>query len=223
MTADPKLLDLPGASGARLQRVEEDVFVRRFAPDCMRHACRCRDEGDRPLLDACCQHGCDVDLFEKAAILARKDWIAPILDPAFRDTTLWFDESDPYDDPEYPSGTCVRTGRVTPDESSGCVFLQHDGRGCALHRAALAGGFAPDEIKPAVCRLYPLAFGEGLLGLSDDYSRYSCADDPSGPTLYRLMRPTLGSVFGAGIVRQLDTLERRVLGRRLPMAAPLNP
>jgi hypothetical protein len=215
-------LQVPGQPG-RVRAVEEQIFLRRFAPDCMTHACRCRDEGDRLLLDACCQHGADVDLFEKAAILKRKDAIALVLRPEFSDPALWFDESDPYHDDEYPSGTCVRTGRATPEESSGCVFLQHDQRGCALHRAALQGGFAPEEIKPMVCRLYPLAFGESLLGLSDDYPRYSCADDASGPTLYRLMRETLGSIFGLGLIRQLDTLERRVLGRRLPLAARIQP
>jgi hypothetical protein len=145
--------------------------------------------------------------------------VASILAPEFRDPSRWFDESDPYEDDEYPSGTCVRTGMAGPGESSGCVFLQHDARGCALHRAALAHGFAAAEIKPAVCRLYPLAFGEGLIGLSDDFARYSCAGEPSGPTVYRLMRATLAEVFGVALVRRLDALERRLLGRRLPLAA----
>jgi hypothetical protein len=101
------------------------------------------------------------------------------------------------------------------------VFLQHDARGCALHRAALEHGFAPQEIKPAVCRLYPLAFGEGTIGLSDDFPRYSCAGDASGPTLYRLMRTTLADTFGVALVRRLDAIERRLLGRRLPIAAQI--
>jgi hypothetical protein len=206
-----------------VREVEEQIFLRRFTADCMTHACRCVDEGGQPRLDACCQHGADVDLFEKDAILARAAEIAPLLEARFRDPATWFDESDPDHDPEYPSGTAIRTGRAAPDESSGCVFLQHDQRGCALHRAALASGFAPEEIKPAVCRLYPLAFGEGILGLSDDFDRYSCADDGSGPTVYRLMRQVVGEIFGLGVVRQLDALERRVLGRRLPLAARIGP
>ncbi len=218
MTVSPKLLEVPGGGG-RVRRVEEDVFLRRFTANCLAHACECRDEEDRLLLDACCQHGADVDLFEKAAIRARAAEIAPLLHPAYRDPAVWFDESDPDHSPEYPSGTAIRTGRATPDESSGCVFLQHDARGCALHRAALAGGFAPQEVKPVVCRLYPLSFGEGILGLSDDFPRYSCADDPTGPTVYRLMRQVVGEAFGLGVVRAIDTVERRVLGRRLPLAA----
>jgi hypothetical protein len=216
--AEPRIVSLKPACG-RVRAIEEDVFLVRFAADCMVHACRCRDEGDRLLPDACCQHGADVDLFEKAAILARAVEIAPLLAPAFRDPARWFDESDPYHDDEYPSGICVRTGLAGPGDSSGCVFLQHDGRGCALHRAALERGFAPDEVKPAVCRLYPLAFGEGLIGLSDDFARYSCAGDPSGPTVYRLMRGTLAGMFGLPLVRRLDGIERRLLGRRLPIVA----
>src|SRR6266545_1897186 len=49
-----------GARG-RVRSVDREIFRARFAPDCMTHECRCRDEGDRRLLDACCQHGADVD------------------------------------------------------------------------------------------------------------------------------------------------------------------
>lgn len=217
-TTEPRLVELTQPSG-RVLRVEEEIFVVHFAADCMTHACRCRDEGDRPLADACCQHGCDVDLFEKDAILSHQAEVAAVLAPEFRDPTRWFDESDPYTDSDYPSGTAVRSAVAGATDSSGCVFLQHDRRGCALHRAALANGFAPEEIKPAVCRLYPLSFGGGLLGLSDDFPRYSCAGDGSGPTVYRLMRHTLSDLFGGEVVRQLDTVERRIVGRRLRLVA----
>jgi hypothetical protein len=211
------------AARGRIRWVETSIFTESFVPDCMSHACVCRDEGDRQRNDACCQHGCDVDLFEKEAILARRAEVAAVLDETFKDPSRWFDESDPEHDSEaYPSGTAVRSGRATPDESSGCVFLQHDRRGCALHRAALESGFDPDEIKPAVCRLYPLAVdGDHTLGLSDDYSRYSCAGHAGGPSLYRVMRGTLGDLYGRHLVRKLDQLERSVLGVRLPIAARL--
>ena len=35
--------------------------------DCMSHGCRCQDDHGRVKLDACCQHGADVLLPEKAA------------------------------------------------------------------------------------------------------------------------------------------------------------
>jgi hypothetical protein len=207
----------------RIRWVYRDIFLLQFAPDCMAHACRCRDEGDRLLYDACCQHGCDVDLFEKQAILGRRAEIAAVLDARFKDPSTWFDESDPeHDDQAYPSGTAVRSGRAGPGEADGCVFLQHDRRGCALHRAALENDFSPDEIKPQVCRLYPLAIdGDFGLGLSEDYPRYSCAGHANGPTVYRLMRGTLGDLFGKSLLRRLDQVERTLLGRRLPLAASM--
>lgn len=202
-------------SHARLHEVETEIFWRRFAPDCMTHECRRRDLG-RVRLDACCQYGADVTLPERDAILARASDIAPVLRPELRDPARWFDTSEPEEDPE--AGTLVRTGLAEPREDGGCVFLEHDLRGCALHRAALEHGFDPASIKPAVCRLYPLAYGEGLLGLSDDFSDYSCGDH-EGPTVYRLMRETIGRLFGLDAVRLLDAAERQVLRRRLPVAA----
>jgi hypothetical protein len=205
---------------ARVRLVEPDIFRRHFTPDCMSHACLCRDQDDRERLDACCQHGADLDLFERDAILARKAAIAAILGPAFRDTDRWFDASEAETDPDFPSGTAIRTGLADPhDEESGCVFLQHDARGCALHRAALESHFDPNEIKPAVCRLYPLAFGDGLLGLSDDFERYSCADAPGSPTVYRLMRPELGALFGADLLPLLDRAEAQVRRKQLAVVA----
>lgn len=213
------------ASSGRIRFVETDIFLVHFTPDCMSHACVCRDEGGRQLDDACCQHGCDVDLFEKAAILRRKDEIARVLDARFRDPARWFDERDPEHDPDaYPSGTAVRAATQGRSDNSGCVFLAHvdGGRGCGLHRAALESGFAPEEIKPAICRLYPLSVdGDFVLGFSDDFERYDCAHDPAGPTLYRLMRGVLADLYGEPLVRKLDQVEQRLLGRRLPIAARL--
>jgi hypothetical protein len=203
----------------RIRLVEPDVFLARFAPDCMAHDCRCVDEGDRSLPDACCQHGADVDLYERDAIRARAEQIAPVLAPPFQDPARWFDESEPEHDPEVPSGVLVRTGRAGPGEADGCVFLQHDARGCALHRAALQHGFDPSSIKPAVCRLYPIAWGEGTLGLSDDFERYSCAGNPEWPTVWQVMRATVGDIFGLDVVRLLDDAERRVTRTRLRVVA----
>jgi hypothetical protein len=203
----------------RVRWVDPEIYTARFAPDCMAHECRCRDEGNRRLLDACCQHGADVDLRERDAILRRAPQVASVLRPEFRDPRRWWLPDAPEPDDEFPSGFAVRTGVAGDHDASGCVFLQHDGRGCALHRAALAHGFDPDEIKPAVCRLYPLAYGEGAIGFSDDFHRYSCADHAGGPTVYRLGRATIAGVFGWDAVWLLDAVERRLLRLRLPIAA----
>lgn len=203
----------------RVRRIHSAVFTTPFVGDCMTHACRCEDEGGRPLADACCQHGADVDLGERDLILGRAREIAGVLDPAWRDPASWFDDSDPEPWPDAPSGVVIRTGRAGPGEADGCVFLQHDARGCALHRAALAHGFAPASIKPLVCRLYPLALGDGTLALAEDFWRYSCAGVAGEPSVYRVLRPTLAEAFGDDLARALDALETEVRGRRLPVIA----
>jgi Fe-S-cluster containining protein len=196
--------------------VDVEIFTATFAPDCMTHACRCRDEGGSQRNDACCQHGADVLIPEKAAILRRAAEVASVMKTDWLRPAAWFDERAPEPDPDAPEGFVLRTATVDPsDESSGCVFLEHTGaRGCGLHRAALLHGFDPDEIKPSVCRLYPLSWHEGRLGLSPDFDRYSCAND-EGPTVYRLMRGAVGAAFGAGLVDELDRMEAELVKRRL--------
>jgi hypothetical protein len=95
------------------------------------------------------------------------------------------------------------------------VFLEHSGeRGCGLHRAALLHAFDPALIKPRVCRLYPLSWHEGWLGLSEDFDRYSCSTDGT-LSVYRVMRSAVEEMFGPGLVHELDRQEARVQQRRL--------
>lgn len=201
---------------ADVHRVDSRIFKITFVPDCMAHACRCRRESDRSRNDACCQYGADVFVPERRAILRRATEIASVLKENRRDPAGWFDERDPEPDPAAPGGIILRTATAdSDDEASGCVFLDHDGeRGCGLHRAALLHGFAPAEIKPTVCRLYPVSFGLGRLGLSPDFDHYSCAG-ASGPTIYRLMREAIGEIFGLPLLEELDRLESRTAGSRL--------
>lgn len=200
----------------RVALVDVEIFTATFAPDCMSHSCRCRDEGDKQRNDACCQHGADVLIPEKAAILRRAAEVASVLPAKWQDRATWFDERDPEEDPDAPEGIILRTGTTDlDDESSGCVFLEHTGaRGCGLHRAALVHGFHPDEIKPSVCRLYPVSHLGGRLSLSPDFDRYSCAND-EGPTVYRLMRDAIRAVFGDELIDELDRVESEVVKRRL--------
>jgi hypothetical protein len=200
----------------RVALVQPDIFTVTFAPDCMTHSCRCRDEGDVARDDACCQHGADVLIPEKAAILRRSAEISSVMKKSWGDPARWFDERDPEEDPNAPGGILLRTGTTDPnDDSSGCVFLEHTGgRGCGLHRAALTHGFDPAEIKPLVCRLYPLSYDGRRLSLSPDFWRYSCASD-SGPSVYRLLRGVVASIFGDALVSELDRLEADLANRRL--------
>lgn len=197
----------------RFRHVERDIFVRRFVADCMGHGCtQLADEGvplsaHRPLLDACCQYGADTDLGERDAILARRDGIAPLLVPEARDLP-WFDDNVEAD-PDQPSGYFVRTA-VFDRGVNGCIFLAHDKRGCAIHRASIEQGWSFDGVKPHICRLFPLSYSDDTIVISDDFVDYDCADHAGEPTLYRVLRDTLASVFGPALVTALDAVEATV-------------
>ncbi len=189
----------------RIRFVDRAVFAASFTSSCEGHQCLCRDEDDEPRLDACCQHGADVTVPEKQAILRRAQEVASVLKPERRSPSGWFDERDPEEDPEAPFGFVVRT--ATSDLSSdrsGCVFLEHsEGRGCGLHLAAQRYGFDPAEIKPGACRLYPLSYSDGRLMLAADFARYSCAN-AGDAGVYATMRPTLDEMFGGQLAEALD-------------------
>ena len=196
----------------RFHAAELGVFTKRVVADCMTHKCAMHATKTEKL-DACCQYGCDVDLFEKEALQRRADSIKPVLSPEVRDLP-WFDESEPEQDPDVPSGTVVRTAV----HGGGCLFLSHDARGCAIHRASIEQGWDFRGVKPSICRLFPLSYGEGMIQVSDDYVDYSCAYEPDAPTLYQVARDALADLFGPELVRAMDAAEQRVLARQLPLA-----
>lgn len=198
----------------KFRHVASEIFTRRVVVDCMNHACQVTggDSPHGPRPDACCQYGADVDLFERDRVLARADEIKAILRPDARDVA-WF-EAEVEPDPDAPSGGLVRTAV----HAGGCVFLAHDRRGCAIHRAAIEHDWDFRGTKPHVCRLFPLTYTTDAIMISDDYADYSCAYVADAPTLYRGARDLLGELFGAELVRVLDALEAQTLARRLPIA-----
>lgn len=199
----------------RFRTVWASIFTRKLAPDCMTHRCAMVEPPPRrEQLDACCQYGCDVDLGERAAIEARRDEIRALLRPEVKDAR-WFDPEEEVD-ADYPSGRVVRT----EVHGVGCIFLAHDQRGCAIHRAALEGGWDFRGVKPAICRLFPLSYESDAIVIADEYAEYSCAHVVEGPTLYRLSRDAIGDIFGQPLVAALDAAEAQVLAaapRRLPV------
>lgn len=207
---DPPLHDI---DHPRFRMVDPTIFTKTLVADCMSHACRNR-EPDSGQLDACCQYGADVDLAERDAILAHAAQLKALLTPAAA-AAPWF-TTEVHDDVDFPSGKHVRTAKL----GAGCVFLQHDGRGCAIHRASIEGGWDFNGVKPNICRLFPLTYDHDSILIADDYTDYSCAFEPSAPTLYRVQRDTLRAVFGDALVATLDAEEARVLAaqpRRLPV------
>jgi hypothetical protein len=199
----------------RFRRVDPEIFLRRIVADCMAHRCRMHEE-DRELLDACCQHGADVDTGERDRILEHAAQIRALLRPEAR-TVPWFDGEETVD-PDFPSGRLVRTHLFR----GGCVFLAHDGRGCAIHRASIERGWDFHGVKPHVCRLFPLSYDSQSILVSDDYPEYSCAHLPSAPTLYRNGRSTLAAIFGDDLIRALDVAEATVHGDLTPPPRPLH-
>lgn len=203
----------------RFRTVTAAVFTRRQAPDCMVHSCQVVADEHAELaepisrIDVCCQYGCDVDLAERDALLGRAAELRALLDPEAA-AAPWF-EDEVWSDADYPSGKVVRT----TVGAKGCIFLSHDGRGCGIHRAALEHGWALGDIKPAVCRLYPVSWeGESII-IAGEYPEYSCAHT-DGPTLYRLTRDIIGELFGPELVAALDAAEARVLASSTPPAGP---
>ncbi len=204
----------------RFRHVWASVFTRRLVADCMTHRCKMVDrEPHLDKLDACCQYGCDVDLHERDAILARAGDIRPLLRAEVQDAP-WFDD-DIEIDLDYPSGKVVRTAT----HGDGCLFLAHDRRGCAIHRAALERGWDFRGVKPAICRLFPLSYEDDTILIADEYPEYSCAH-VDGPTLYRITRDALADIFGRELVIAMDAAEALVLAdprvladapRRLPV------
>lgn len=197
----------------RFATVDPAIFTKKLVGDCMTHACQMLVPETHQKLDACCQYGCDVDLAERDAILAKADDIRPLLRAAVA-SRPWFETEVEYDK-DYPSGAVVRTEVV----DGGCLFLQHDQRGCAIHRASIERGWDFRGVKPAICRLFPLSYEDDAIVIADEYEEYSCAH-VEGPSLYRISRDTLADVFGDALVRALDAAEAQVLGaqpRRLPV------
>ena len=197
----------------RFRSVCASIFTRRLVADCVTHRCTMVDT-HREKLDACCQYGCDVDLFERAAIESHADPIRALLRPEVQHLR-WFDpEEEP--DTDYPSGRVVRTEVA----DGGCIFLAHDRRGCAIHRASIEGSWDLRGVKPAICRLFPLSYEDDAIVIADEYPEYSCAH-VDGPSLYRITRSALGDIFGEALVVAMDDAEARVLAaapRSLPIA-----
>lgn len=200
---------------ARFTRVEIAIFTNRLVADCMQHDC-VEIAGGKNLAqhDICCQYGADVDLFERDRILQHADAIARVMHPAAAAAPWFTEEQEEMED--FPSGAAVRTATF----AGGCVFLQHDKRGCAIHRVALEQGWDFRGTKPHVCRMFPMTYDDDTIMVSDDYPDYSCAFVATAPTLYRVQRETIGDVFGPELVAELDRVEAEVLSavpRRLPV------
>lgn len=199
----------------RFTSIEAAIFTRPYVADCMQHACRqVYDGSHRHRNDVCCQYGADTDLAERDRILQKAEAIKTLMHPEAA-AAPWFTD-DVVAVAEFPTGQSVRTTVF----DGGCVFLQHNGRGCALHRAALELGWELAPHKPHICQLYPVTYDDDAIMLSEDHADYSCAFDAEAPSVYRVQRASLAAVFGEALVAALDVAEAEVLAqqpKRLPV------
>jgi Fe-S-cluster containining protein len=209
------LTELVPVDHPRFRQVETGIFTRQIVSTCLTYTCRVREPA-HVRLDACCQYGADTDVGERDQILAHADDIKRLLTPEAAAARWFSDEVEV--DPDFASGEKTRTATL----GDGCVFLAHDKRGCAIHRASLDAGWSLNGVKPAICRLFPMTWDHDSIGLCDDYTDYSCAFEPTAPTVYRNARDTLADLFGLALVDALDAAEARVLSiqkRRLPQVS----
>jgi Fe-S-cluster containining protein len=195
----------------RFRCAEVAIFTSRVVSECMSFRCAMAATHSEKL-DACCQYGCDVDLYERRAIEEHADDIRRVLRPEAQ-ATRWFDDDEPEHDPDTRSGIVVRTEVL----DGGCLFLAHDRRGCAIHRAALEHGWDFRAVKPSICQLFPLSYTSDGLVVSDDFLDYSCAEHAGAPTLYRVARAALAFYFGEPLVHACDAAEAELARRRLPV------
>lgn len=199
-----------------LTRVDTLVFARRYFTHCL----DCTHCGDW-----CCSFGVDVDLENVRRLMQHADGIE-----AFTGIPRgeWLDGVH-VPDADYPGGGNQRTRAV----DGGCVFLDRGkwgGRGCMLHRYALANGIDYHEVKPLMSSLFPLSFeasDDGSAGCTlraageIEDEELVCLDE--GPTLYRGARGELLYYFGAELVAELDAMEAALPAAPTPSPRPRLP
>lgn len=135
--------------------------------------------------------------------------------------------------------------RVTRSVGGACIFLNRPGfeggAGCALHRAALARGRPPLELKPEVCWQLPLRrqdreTGEGKVtstvtewgrdgwGAGGAEFHWWCTEAPeafgASAPVYKTMEAELVAMVGRPVYEQLALYLDERLGGMVPLAHP---
>ncbi len=179
---------VPLRSVTTLKLVDTDIFKLRYFGHCLQ-CTFCHD--------SCCQYGCDVNLAERDRILALQAELKPFIRAPVEQ---WF-SSEVREDPDYETGKFVRAQVF----NGACAFLSQDGRGCGIHRFALATGRDYHQIKPLVCWLFPITWDRGTLRPSYDLSD-DLACQGTGPIIYDMAKDEIAHVFGRALVDELDAL-----------------
>jgi hypothetical protein len=177
--------------------VHRDIFLKKYFARCL-ECSFCHDW--------CCSFGADIDIQNVQKIEQRKEEILPFIRPPQAE---WFEEEFTYYE-EYAGNHYTR---INP-HGSRCAFISKDQRGCGLHRYAISEGMDYHEIKPLVCILFPLSFGEGILSLAPELDDGSLVCSGSGDSAYRATRNELEHYFGQDLLAELDEIEEQIFSNR---------
>jgi Fe-S-cluster containining protein len=194
---DPSILPLGKeycSGNMAISFVHRDIFLKEYFAHCLQcNFCH----------DACCSYGADIDIQNVAKIQQQKAEILPFVRPPEAE---WFEAEYAYYE-EYAGNQYTRINPQGPR----CAFISKDQRGCGLHRYAISKHMDYHEIKPLVCILFPLSFGEGILSLAPELDDSSLICSGSGYSAYQSMRSELQYYFGQELVQELDAIEKKVL------------
>jgi Fe-S-cluster containining protein len=177
--------------------VHRDIFLKNYFARCL-DCSFCHDW--------CCSFGADVDILNVGRIRKHQEHIKPFIRPSGEN---WFDEEFDYYE-EYAGRQYTRIKTQGPR----CVFISKDQRGCGLHRFAISRQMDYHEIKPLVCILFPLSFGEGILRIAPELEDNSLVCAGEGASAYRSLREEVEYYFGHELIEELDQMERKVLEAR---------
>jgi Fe-S-cluster containining protein len=173
--------------------VHRDIFLKKYFAHCLQcNFCQ----------DWCCSFGADIDIQNVEKIQQRREEILPFVRPPEGE---WFEAQYTYYE-EYAGNQYTRINTQGPR----CVFISKDQRGCGLHRYAISKQMDYHEIKPLLCILFPLSFGEGILSLAAEMDDNSLICSGLGYSAYQSMRNELEHYFGREFVEELDRIEKEV-------------
>lgn len=161
--------------------------------------------------DMCCDSGVDVDVENVARLKRHARKLARLVSVPEQE---WLHDKL-IRTRDYPGGAYTRT-RVADGY---CVFLNRAGRGCLLHQYALEQGIDYHDIKPMICSIFPLTFGDGLLLPAEEVTEPNLACLGPGQTLYEAVRDDLAYYFGPEFIAEVDEAQRVSLHRSRVRAA----
>jgi hypothetical protein len=136
----------------KISTISRDVFYQKGFDDRGCYGCACQD--------TCCTHGCDVDRESYHLIFEYRELIEELVGVKLEDCF----EENWSGDKEYLGGNSIRSKR---GQSNFCIFNVHAGKGCILYHL-VSEVKVPRRIIPSICRLYPLTWDNGGIGLEKD-------------------------------------------------------